>query len=389
MTAVSWFDGCGTQLTPLVTEGNMTLEKKLKICCCKHSTARTAVEQAADTGPMFKVLKSLLRSTETPTVTNNSIFHYLQQKINLMSPNRVDSLSNRVINIPAFKKKAIIATISKIPIAASRAYSDSNIKKAFIMNSQLDISNKVVPSFLNILNTYRGDNAGTCLEEKEELFRKFYDEAYFQGMVSEDSFTKANVPMDTNSKGDIIEQNMGISLENRQRAKSLSSNAQIEQRRDRVHEELMKKYRKMEKLYLCEHEEYNMNNRCENMIVKLYKEQMKNNGTSTDGNDVSNLPVTNGNPQLSFHEIADKITYHMVKLFAEKIRKLEIRAFVRVRSQSAMKGGRIAYTNVPILKPLLASKMFELITVPVKDKLFPTFPVLPIRPGVVTTNTDE
>ena len=78
LTAVSWFDGCGSQLRPLVTESNMKKERQMKIICCKHSAARTAVEQAADTGAMFKTLKYLLRQIYTPTAGNNSVYHNLE-----------------------------------------------------------------------------------------------------------------------------------------------------------------------------------------------------------------------------------------------------------------------------------------------------------------------
>ena len=104
LTAVSWCDGCGTQLNPITSENNMKIEKKLKIVCNKHSAARTAVEQAADTGSMFKSLKSLLKKMEVPTISNNSIYHYLFNTIESMSPSKVGPSDQDVICMPSFKK---------------------------------------------------------------------------------------------------------------------------------------------------------------------------------------------------------------------------------------------------------------------------------------------
>jgi hypothetical protein len=61
LTAVSWMDGCHGQLKLIMTEAVLKNKKKLKIISNKHSAARTAVEQAADVGPMFKLMKGVVK----------------------------------------------------------------------------------------------------------------------------------------------------------------------------------------------------------------------------------------------------------------------------------------------------------------------------------------
>ena len=74
LTAVSWMDGCHGQLKLITTEDVLNVEKNLKIVSCKHSAARTAVEQAADVGPMFKVVKKCVKKCTIQTVKTHQYF---------------------------------------------------------------------------------------------------------------------------------------------------------------------------------------------------------------------------------------------------------------------------------------------------------------------------
>ena len=57
LKAVSWFDGCASPLKLITSQEKMKEVIKRNIACCKHSASRTTVEQAADTGCMWKQLK--------------------------------------------------------------------------------------------------------------------------------------------------------------------------------------------------------------------------------------------------------------------------------------------------------------------------------------------
>ena len=102
LQCVSWMDGCNSQLKLITSDENMRKEKDKKIICCKHSAARTAVEQAADTGAMFKILKRLVRFTEAPTSANNSVYHHLEQEFK-----RLDLASSETdsLHLPSHKKR--------------------------------------------------------------------------------------------------------------------------------------------------------------------------------------------------------------------------------------------------------------------------------------------
>ena len=77
-----------------------------------------------------------------PTTATSYVFANLQESINKLEKVIITDVSKlretNCLNLPLHKKKAILFTVAKIPIAASRAYSDTNIKKGFILNGQLD-----------------------------------------------------------------------------------------------------------------------------------------------------------------------------------------------------------------------------------------------------------
>lgn len=77
----------------------------------------------------------------------------------------------------------------------------------------------------------RGDIQNTCLTSGDELIKRLYEEAYTQGMITELTFDSMNIPLDKKTSGDIVDRNVGIQLENRQRSKVLSSVTQIQERK--------------------------------------------------------------------------------------------------------------------------------------------------------------
>ena len=153
---------------------------------------RTAVEQDVDTGAMFKEMKRITNNTENQHPSNNSVFNFINSKLNeLDGSNGTNTITLKLQN---HKRKAILSTVSKLLIATSRAYSGNTIKTTFILNGQLDIAHKLVPSLSNLMHTYRGDIEGTSwYENREHLLGKLYEEAFTTGMVSETTLQLSNI----------------------------------------------------------------------------------------------------------------------------------------------------------------------------------------------------
>ena len=379
LQCVSWMDGCNSQLRLITSEENMKREMKMRIVCCKHSAARTAVEQAADTGAMFKHLKKIVRTTENPFNANNSIHHHIQQCFEQLHNNAPDGDS---LHLPSHKRKAILFTISKLPIAASRAYADHVIKKAFMLNGQLDIDNQVVPSLDNCLNTYRGDMAGTCLMEKKKLIESLYEHAYTNGMIEDSEMDKLNIPKDSDCHGRIIHRDFTISNENRQRAKCLNSTTQIEERRSLVVAARMAVYKKKLGLHEAEQKEYNNNKVCELKLLSLYNDHIcKLQLRKEMENTTASIPSTHKEHiHTLFSSMSDRITYKIVKEYKGKdnILKCDLKAFVRVRSERMVRNGKVTYQNVSDRKEELLVQLIEMRNAAVKQRIHGAAPELPI-----------
>ena len=132
------------------------------------------------------------------------------------------------------KKEGIIAAISKLPMAMTRAFSPSNIIAGFVDNGMLASINSVLPSLKGLHETYRGNCNGTILVNHAFCVDKFYGEMFLKGHIDEKLYDDSDIPEDKNSTGEIVCKDFGISCENRQRSKVLSSKIQRAMRRNLI-----------------------------------------------------------------------------------------------------------------------------------------------------------
>ena len=158
------------------------------------------------------MLKKLVNETESPTTANNSIYSHLTQVFsnleNNSNPNK-DSLF-----LPIHKKKAVLITLAKLYIATFNAYSETVIKKASMLNSQIDLIHQLVPSIQNCLNTYSGDIRETYLEKQDKIVATLFEEVHTNGMVSKETFNSLEVPPDMNNFGMVVRRDFDIRNEN-------------------------------------------------------------------------------------------------------------------------------------------------------------------------------
>ena len=132
------------------------------------------------------------------------------------------------------------------------------------------MESQLVPSFENVLHTFRGDIfKGTCLDNKEWLLANFFEEMYSNGNIAEKTFDKFMVPKDRDMNGFIVERDFGVSQENRQRAKVLSSPQQIIERRNVLYNKQLIRYNKLQQLYDNKTKDFIMNKRCEHKLVDI------------------------------------------------------------------------------------------------------------------------
>ena len=116
-----------------------------------------------------------------------------------------------------------MATIPNLPIATGSAYTTDNVKKGFVYNGQIDPVHYSVPCYANLIHTFRGDVEDTCLSNRKNIIENFFQEMFMNGCICESTYNSNEIPKDVNSRNEIIEKPDKISLENRHRAKALSS----------------------------------------------------------------------------------------------------------------------------------------------------------------------
>lgn len=265
LRVVSWMDGCYGQLKLITQEQFMKEhEDRLKITICKHSAARTGVEQAADQGVMFKGLKRLIKEMDTPHHSCSPIIKMIESTLDSMN-------AGGKLKLLAHKKKGIVSALAKLPIAMGRAYDSVFVTNAFVMNGMIEKQCGVVPSPKAMIDTLRG-NIHNNVYTPRLLIENFYEKCFLNGMITEEDMSCISVPMDTNTKGEIVSKhNLGISNENRQRAKIITSEYQRELRKEFIQQEAQKEYQKLVVKYNKQEQLFSENTVCENKVIKIVK----------------------------------------------------------------------------------------------------------------------
>ena len=156
------------------------------------------------------------------------------------------------VRLKSHKKKALVATVPNLPIATGIAYTIDNRKKGFIYNGQIDTDHNSAPCYSNLIHTFRGDIKGTSLSEKTNIIQVFFGEMFMNGCIAEATYDSNNIPMDVNSMNETVEKPDNISLENRHRAKILSSKIQIQERCSLINSKKLKQYESRKRIYVLE-----------------------------------------------------------------------------------------------------------------------------------------
>ena len=149
-----------------------------KIVTCKHLAARMAVEQACDVGPMFKITKGVVKTMPTESKSISPISFRITSILNDLSTTDPVT-SGRVAILASHKKKAIIAGISKLPVAMAAAFKEGLIQSAFKSNGQIN-KEGIIPDVHSLAGTYHASitNDHYLKDTTKQTQRLFYIQAY-------------------------------------------------------------------------------------------------------------------------------------------------------------------------------------------------------------------
>ena len=365
LRAIAWMDGAHGQMKLITSEENLKEEEEMKITSTKHSAARTGSEQSADVGPNFKLVKKNFKTREVQHENTNPIVTIVKELLVRLENN----VEGDVVRLKSHKKKAILFALPNLPEVTGLAYTVPNVRKGFIYNGQLDVETTSVPSFRNLINTYRGDVTEGCLSNKKKLMENFFEEMYMTGTILESTFDRFKIPKDTDSSNKVVEKTNDISIENRHRAKILSSKVQINERRKLVNKERMKEYTLKKKAYDAEQKDVTLNKRCEEKFIKII--------TKSFADRSDNTPIPADIHQCTeYSSVQGHLTLALLNSNMTSVLNSELKAFVKLRSTRLVKKGRICYSNVPNQKDLLIKKCVDLRSSPRLECVF-SCPALP------------
>ena len=376
-TAVSWMDGCHGQLSMTTQEDVLKLEKSLKIISCKHSAARTAVEQPADAGCMFKTMKGVIKQMPTESVTVSPIFFRITEGLkDLENPTSLDEC--RVVKLAPHKKKAIIAGVSKLPVAMSTAFKEGHIQSAFRATGHID-KEGILPSVENIIGTYRGVIDDTnYLNDSDNIIKTFYDDVYLNGRIEEDAFERQGVVRDYDSAGNYVTRDFEISKENCQRSKILSSKIQREERLKLMKSIKQKQIEKQTSMYDTESKKYKLNDECNDRVVGAYYahlalQQLNNIPTPTNENVI----------RKTFIELAHDMQHTHFGRNSHKGFSVykptmdQMKAFIQLRNKvTKFQKNRPVYKKLEMTKDELIDECMLHLHIPLESRLYEQPPII-------------
>lgn len=226
---------------------------------------------------------------------------------------------------------------------------------------------KLVPNLTNVFHTFRGSHIdGEILNDKDKLFDFFYKEMYVNGIVKESSFDTYNIPMDKKSTNDVLSRDVGVSLENRQRAKIISNDVQIQERKDLLLQKQLEYVNKRKVVYDNEDKVYRTNALCEEKICQTVNLRLNQ---SVPSEHVSNF--------LSYDQICSNITLIDFTKSQSRITNIELQAFIKVRTIAKLQRGKIIYAKLQSSKkPDLIKRAFELCRKQVYNRFFQDPPTI-------------
>ena len=374
LTAVCWMDGCYGQLNLTTREDVLETEAKLKITCNKHSAARTAVEQAADVGPMFKLIKQLLRYMKQLRACQSPVYQRVVDALNELSSPTCKENKKRLVILESHKRKALIAALSKLPSAMSAAFSPNIVTSAFEDNGQIDRLEGILPSIEALIGTYRGSiPINHYLSNSEHIVQKYYHEVFTTGRIKEESFDAESVVVDRDSAGNEVDRRFGIRKENCQRAKVLSAKTQRLERIELVKQMKLEEVQRKINLFEYEEKKYRLNEECQNRLL-LGHQQRKNNTTT-------NKPTTDTTVDITSLTFTDILTDITIEHFGEDVRKgktsgsrptrPQLSAFIQVRKPIVKYKGRFPqYSNIPKERSLVVKECLSIVNLPPLNRIF-------------------
>ena len=226
LSAVCWCDGANTQLLAITNEKQQIEDALNKIITCKHSAARTSVEQACDCCPIFRTIKSISKN-----ITREDSPHLGLQRIVSLEFRRLEN--EGILKLASKKLSSLVDFLSCYPTILSKAAPHDAATAGFIDNGMIDSQSYSYPDLHSIIKTCKtikfSNEMIRCVSSN---FTAIYEEQVKTGHLHDDFMEGYGFKVDRNYVGEIIKR--ASTCEAWQRAKCLSSKYQRELRTRKI-----------------------------------------------------------------------------------------------------------------------------------------------------------
>ena len=121
-----------SQLKAITNELNQSTDAINKIVSCKHSASRTSVEQACDTCPVFRSIKSISKSVTHANLPAFGLRSSLGCEFSKLK-------EQGTLNLKSIKESALLDFLSCYPSIISKAAPTEAVACVFIDDDMIDI----------------------------------------------------------------------------------------------------------------------------------------------------------------------------------------------------------------------------------------------------------
>lgn len=224
--AVACSDGDISQVKAIANDPYFFIENLIVVM--KQHAARTGVEQPADLGKQFKIIKLLLPSY---TVSNFDPSDHPLKKLIWQAFHGGDL---KFLNLNDKKMRSLIDFIPSFVDIAGKALTERNVRHGFVQGGMIDEDKMKYPVLEKILATCKSEIPIELYDKFIASFTRLYKLMFDNGHVPDEVYDELGFPKDKDANGNDVLRYAGISQESKQRSKILIHPEQMRQRKERL-----------------------------------------------------------------------------------------------------------------------------------------------------------
>ena len=228
LRAVFWMDGDSSQLASMTSEEGIRWFHENGVIACKHNAAGTGKEQAADLGNCFRISKSVNKRTTNKDidVENHLLKRRMTEQLKYMSTKNMFRHQ---------KHAAIVDHLSKQPIVLAKSSLLDNVISGWKANGIIDSKFHKYPNLHKMIATCKKipkpSDYALYFSAFDALLRYTVDND--NQHIPDEVFMSHGFPADIDAYGETFIRGATVTQENQQRAKILTSEAEIRKRSQR------------------------------------------------------------------------------------------------------------------------------------------------------------